>query len=172
MIILIILINTIKMLNSIKDTLNITRNARNIKTNRAVTDTLLNKVSFLEVEIQNNKEDTDKNMKATKQLIEFNRQTNKVRLEELEVENIELKSMLLKTSKHIIQNDENQRKINNKNNKEIYNLNRIILKLSEKLDIVLENNQQVENNNEELLEQIEKVDNTVMKLYHYKRKIK
>ena len=168
------------MLNSIKDTLNITRNARNIKSNSTMNDTLLSKVSFLEVEIQNHKEDFNENIKAVKHLTEFNRQTNEKdtntlneRIEELEDENLELKAMLLKTSKHILKKDEEQRKINMRNNEDIQKLNRLVLKLSEKLDRVLENNYQpVENNNEEILEQIEKVDDAVMKIYHYKGKQK
>ena len=136
-------------------------------------DTLLSKVSFLEVEIQNNKEDFNENIKAVKHLTEFNRQTNEKdtntlneRLEELEDENLELKAMLLKTSKHILKNDEMQRKINMRKDKEIHNLNRLVLKLSEKLDKVLENNYQpVVNNNKEILEQVEKVDIIAKKMF-------
>lgn len=153
-----ILIYIFKMLAIIKDTLSITSNQRTITSNRILTNTLLDKASYIEADIQNNKEDYDENIKVLKHINEFNNNEIKVlgeRIENLEEDNLELKSMLLKTTKHILKRDD-----------EIYNLNKLILKLSKKLDIVLENNTQpIINNNKKILEQVEKVDEITMKMF-------
>ena len=164
-----ILIYIFKMLAIIKDTLSISSNERTITSNRILTNTLLDKASYIEADIINNKEDYDENIKVLKHINEFNNNEIKVleeKIENLEEDNLELKSMLLKTTKHILKKDEEQRKINKKKDEEIYNLNRLVFQLSEKLNIVLENNTQpVINNNKEILEQVEKVDKIAMKMF-------
>ena len=168
-----ILIYIFKMLAIIKDTLSISSNERTITSNRILTNTLLDKASYIEADIINNKEDYNENIKILKHITEFNNnEINKLnevleeKIENLEEDNLELKSMLLKTTKHILKKDEEQRKINKKKDEEIYNLNRLVFQLSEKLNIVLENNTQpVINNNKEILEQVEKVDKIAMKMF-------
>lgn len=137
-------------------------NSHMINCNHILTNSLLNKTSFIEADLKRNKEDYVENIKVVKQIAELNNKTLEARIENLEDENLDLKTMLLKTTKHIIKKD-----------KELYGLKKIVSKLNEKIDRVLQiNNQPKENNNEEILEQISEVDDVVTKLYHYKKKRK
>ena len=137
------------MLQTIKDTLSISDNTNNIKSNCIMTDTLLNKISFLEVETKNNKDDI-------KYLEE--------KIEELEEDNLELKGTLSTVSINYMKYSSYQRQLIKDQDKKIEDLNN---KLNNVLKYI-ENNPIVNTNNIDILHQVDKVDMIAKQIFRLK----
>jgi len=97
--------------------------------NNVINNVILDKISYIEVDLKKNKDDKDElneNIKGIKEIIRINRELNDNKFEEivedLDDDMIKLKELLLNTNKNFIRYSNQQIEINRQKDKQILNL--------------------------------------------------
>ena len=97
--------------------------------NNVINNVILDKISYIEVDLKKNKDDKDElneNIKGIKEIIRINRELNykdsEELVEDIDVDMIKLKEQLLNTNKNFIRYSNQQIEINRQKDKQILNL--------------------------------------------------